>query len=724
MTDADDLFAHLDAEAAPAPRRTARSLARKAKATTEPAPSGDAHAEMSPTLAALVDDHAAVSAEIDAAQRDAFDKVDGAQFVHAAGTGAMPMADVVRVLGLAGVPAVSLSRWTADYLTALARRHGAVVGDAAVSVVTDVDLTDTGVVLTLTTTSPTASRIAPAVARAVASAMREATGGVVWRARVEGDGHTVRLASQVRYDARAAAAKKLISAASPRMAELGDPARGREAWKPVARKAGLVEETVTKEKVYDAGQGKHIELPRTHITASWPVGFVLGDGERGGLRFTTPPAVTLDRWKKSLSVLESMLGVHDLDVSRGKPGEVILWLPREVRGMTAFVPGPDQLTHIAAAPDEDSARAAAVAAHSVFRWVLGRTSEGEVLGERIARAPHALVAGGTGAGKSTWVTWLASTLVAAGADVILADGKGSSDYDGIARTLPNVKLISKDPVTHVASLQWLADEMESRYATESARGRSGVERDKQLYHRPAVMIFDEYGAFKEALSSDSGPLGADMSEIDSLVTRILQKGRAARVHIVFVSQTIYSETLPGRQKNNIPVRLSLGVPAPYTLRETVGTDQLFDEAKAIASTIPKGKPGQGIAVAQSEADGEPHAMRVAVPYGYIPGAPGTRDAATQEVWDKTANDVFAHLHHLTPRMALAVDAPVEIADRGKRIPKPTSWQEYGLHEIKQLPWVRVTPWRGAPPPPGAARYDVLDDAYAGDATNSSAARYH
>lgn len=194
--------------------------------------------------------------------------------------------------------------------------------------------------------------------------------------------------------------------------------------------------------------------------------------------------------------------------------------------------------------------------------------------------------------------------------------------------------------------------------------------------------------------------------------------------LVFVSQTIYAETLPGKQKNNVPVRLSLGVSAPYTLREAVGSDQLFDEAKSIAATIPRGTPGQGIAVATSEVDGEPHAMRVAVPYGYVPGAPGTRDAATQAEWDKTETAVFDHLQSLTPRMAIAFDAPVELADRGKKIPTPTSWQEYGLHEIRQLPWVRVTPWRGVPPLPGAARYDVLSGDYAGDATSASAARYH
>lgn len=46
---------------------------------------------MTSQLAALVDDHAAVSAEIDDAQRTAFEEADGARFVHVAGQGAMPM---------------------------------------------------------------------------------------------------------------------------------------------------------------------------------------------------------------------------------------------------------------------------------------------------------------------------------------------------------------------------------------------------------------------------------------------------------------------------------------------------------------------------------------------------------------------------------------------------------------------------------------------------------
>lgn len=743
----DDLFALLDnAETSPVP--SARGLARKTKNKSnakaaakgdtkkaEQVPAEDNTVDLPAHLRDLISDHRRVSQEIDDAQRRAFDEIDGAQFVHTTSAGSMPMEDVQRILGLCGVPAQAVKQWSADYLTGVARRHGAVVTDAkgeamSLSTIVDVDPVDEGLILYITAAQPTASRIAPAAARALAEAMREATGGVEWRAEVM-DGTTVKLTSAVRYNARAAASKAIISAVSPVLTSLGDrrPAasgrtRGEERWKNIALKAGLVEETTVREKFFDHTTRKTVEVPRKRYVSSWPRGFVLGDGELAGLAFSTPPEITLDRWRKALPVLENLLGVTGLSVTRTQPGEIVLWLPREARAMTSFVPGPGEITHTAAATTEAEARSAAVAAHGSFRWILGRTSEGEILGERIARAPHALVAGGTGAGKSTWVTWLASTLVAAGSDVILCDGKGSSDYDQIGRDLPNVKLLSKDMVTHVAALQWLADEMDHRYAVESARGREGVERDKQLYHRPVVMIFDEYGAFKEALGSDSGALGNDLPEIDSLVTRILQKGRAARVHLVFVSQTIYSETLPGKQKNNIQTRLSLGVPAAYTLREVVGSDSLYDEAKTLATSIPRGRPGQGIAVATSEVDGDPHAMRVSVPYGFVPGSPGQRSPAVQEVWDATRREVFDRLHSLTPRMALCFDAPVDVADRGKKIPRPSHWSEYGLAEIRQLPWVRVSAWRGQPPPEGAERYDCLSDAYAGDESASTAARYH
>lgn len=744
-----DLFDRLsELESSPPP--TARGLARKTKTkstvkasakgdtkTPPPAQVEDNVVDIPAELQDLIDDHRAVSEEIDTAQREAFDQIDGRRFVHTASGGAMPMEDVQRLLTLCGVPAQATRKWSAEYLAGVTHRHGAVVTDAKgesipLSVITDVDPVGDGLIIYMTTAQPTAVRIAQATATAtaLATAMREATGGVVWRAEVV-DKNTFKLTSRVKYNARSAAAKKIISAVSPRFTSLGDQrraasgrTRGEESWKQIALKAGLVEETVIKEKFFDHTARKQVEVPRKRYVSSWPKSFVLGDGEVAGMAFSTPAEITLDRWKKALPVLENLLGVAGLSVTRTTPGEVVLWLPRETKTMTSFVPGADQLTHIAAAGSEAEARSAAVAAHSSFRWVLGRTSEGEVLGEKIARAPHALVAGGTGAGKSTWVTWLASCLVAAGSDVILCDGKGSSDYDGIARSLPNVKLISKSAVEHVAALQWLCDEMDHRYAVESARGRSGVERDRQNYHRPTVMVFDEYGAFKEALGSDSGALGADINEIDSLVTRVLQKGRAARVHLVFVSQSIYAETLPGKQKNNVPVRLSLGVPASHTLRETVGTDQLFDEAKALAASIPRGRPGQGIAVATSEVDGEPHAQRISVPYGYVPGAPGTRAPEVQTVWDSTREEVFDRLVELTPRMALAFDAPVDVADRGKKIPAPQSWQEYGLHEIRQLPWVRVSSWHGQPPPPGAERYDVLSEDYGGDQSTSTAAKYH
>lgn len=83
----------------------------------------------------------------------------------------MPMEDVVRALGLAGVPTAALRAWSADYLAGVTRRHRAVVEDSGgtlipVSVVTDVDLVDSDIEITM----------APATAGALATAVAAQAG--------------------------------------------------------------------------------------------------------------------------------------------------------------------------------------------------------------------------------------------------------------------------------------------------------------------------------------------------------------------------------------------------------------------------------------------------------------------------------------------------------------------------------------------------------------------
>ena len=502
------------------------------------------------------------------------------------------------------------------------------------------------------------------------------------------------------WDASAVVAHARLRASVPRLvAAVTDRAQ----WQRLVMASGLYQDERTRE-----GTRRHAPTATAFRVSP--------ESGRACVLVRTPAPVTEAVWRRQLPQMRTVLGV-DVDVSQVGPGVVAIFEPHKVKALTPFIPKARETLYITGMSTPVEAHAAACAAYPDMQWVQGRTAAGETVAAPLRHAPHALVGGATGAGKSTWTTWLATTLALGGSDLILCDGKGSADYDGLAKALPNVRLFTKTPVGHVAAILWLLDEMEHRYAEQARRSVAGLPTDTA---RPIALLFDEYGAFKKALSSGSaGNLSADVGVIDGAVTMLLQKARAVRIHLVFVSQSLYAETFPGEQKTNIQVRMSLGVPEPHTLSVVAGG--ALDAAKDAARAIPRNRPGQGLVITDNEGAGA--ATRVAVPYGFVPGRT-TDDAAVAAVWREVEAAAFAGLPTMTPRIAPVFDAEVEHADRGKKAAPIMSWADYGVHEIRQMPWVRVTPWQGAPPPAGAERYDILNPAYEGDRVNVAGGRYH
>src|SRR5699024_7073843 len=158
----------------------------------------------------------------------------------------------------------------------------------------------------------------------------------------------------------------------------------------------------------------------------------------------TPAPVTEAVWRRQLPQMRTVLGV-DVDVSQVGPGVVAIFEPHKVKALTPFIPKARETLYITGMSTPVEAHAAACAAYPDMQWVQGRTAAGETVAAPLRHAPHALVGGATGAGKSTWTTWLATTLALGGSDLILCDGKGSADYDGLAKALPNVRLFTKTP---------------------------------------------------------------------------------------------------------------------------------------------------------------------------------------------------------------------------------------------------------------------------------------
>ena len=440
------------------------------------------------------------------------------------------------------------------------------------------------------------------------------------------------------------------------------------------------------------------------VTIPNPVGFTLLPDGRGCMRLRTPISKPIKAWEQRLGAIQAKLK-RKIELIDLAPNIVGIAPPAKTQTMTPWIPNADEQLHVTA-PTPEAFVAGALAAYPHLAWVQGRALDGQVLQQPMARVPHALVGGGTGSGKSTWASWLMTACALAGADIIICDGKGSSDYVDVSLALPNVVMYSATDAEHIRALQWIHAEMQHRYRQQKSAATRGEKYDP----RPLICLFDEYAAFVEGVTTKGHPQNAGWEDVEAQLTQVLQKARAVKIHVLFVAQTLYASTFPGKMKGNIQCRLSLGVPEPYTLQTVAG--DAYQQAKEISRQIPRGKPGQGVAVTTSP-DGEAVAQRVSVAYGFVPGRPAP-DRMIRERW-RTLQPAFESIPRVTPRIAPVYDAEVEPAGRKKGDELPADWRNYSCQELAQLPWARVghSDLIGAPLPE-AARYDPLSTKYAGD----------
>lgn len=749
MSSFDELFGeekpHL-AAVPNAPKETAQTPTESPEAAPEEGPTSDAH----PAQAAV--DHwqrlngqrAAIEARAGELCRDQPQRI--APLIHRAGSTTVSPEAVAQMLQDLGVPAA-----TAQMASNPAAMHSAMQqrwsGIVAATEVTEMDLTPRGLRLTVTTGDAGLD---------ADDAVRSNTQGA-WKALLlEGLSLMQRTGGKIVLttppEARDLVGRYRLARIMP--AALNwlltgnkehwpgtDPKRERVLFEESLRYlAGQLSAPVTpllrtktwRAAMKEAGLLLIEKKPdgANRITAPGVVG-AAPYGDSAALVVDTPPRLTLSDWQRATPVLENLLGVQGLRITAPEAGRIWIAPPPAVKGVTAYVPTAREMLHYAeagrfttTAKRQDMARlllstAAAQAAYSEARWVLGRTEDGEVLTAPIqGPMPHIVAAGGTGSGKSYWIQWLATMLAATGGDLIICDGKGGPDYIEIARNVPNVKAFSRTDAEHVALLSWLHDEMNYRYEM--------MADDSDASFRPIYMIFDEYGAFMETLQKDkASALYDDSEEITSMVTRILQKARAAKIHMVFISQTIYAETFPGKQLENIPVGMSLGKPKTRVTLEKL-SGEAYEQAKELVATVPSGKPGVGLVTMSTDAGAT--AKKVATPFGYVPGRIEKNPDAGENVlsaWREVERDVYADLVSLTPRMGLVHDWPVEVKDRGKKAREVTHWSQYGLHELRQLPWVQVGRWHAVTPPVNTDCYDNLNKAaYTGKDTGSAGGRFH
>ncbi len=201
---------------------------------------------------------------------------------------------------------------------------------------------------------------------------------------------------------------------------------------------------------------------------------------------------------------------------------------------------------------------------------IGQDVSGKSLSFDLTKAPHLLVAGSTGSGKSVAInTILASILLRykpTDVQLVLVDPKmvEFAPFHGVPHLLAEV---ITDAQNANNALKAMVEEMENRYRQMASMGVKKIEelndkllaedKDKVPY---VVIIIDELADLMMVAAK----------EVEDSIMRITQKARAAGIHMVLATQRPSTEIITGTIKSNIPSRMAFTVASSIDSRTILG----------------------------------------------------------------------------------------------------------------------------------------------------------
>ncbi len=234
------------------------------------------------------------------------------------------------------------------------------------------------------------------------------------------------------------------------------------------------------------------------------------------------------------------------------------------------------------------------ASRSNLTFAIGKDIAGTNIIHDIAKMPHLLIAGATGAGKSVCInTIIASILYKSGPEqvrMIMIDPKivELGVYNGIPHLL--VPVVT-NPKKAAAALAWAVGEMERRYGEFSQFGVRDIKgynelasRRKTMTNMPQiVIIIDELADLMMVAAK----------EIEDSIIRLAQKARAAGLHLIIATQRPSVDVITGLIKANIPSRIAFAVSSQVdsrTILDGIGAEKLLGRGDMLFHPIGMSKP--------------------------------------------------------------------------------------------------------------------------------------